>query len=60
MNVSHSSVHSRWDSEAKAIATMMDLNRWESMVKMRIKESQNDSLPNNVIPFRPKKIAKSG
>jgi hypothetical protein len=60
MNNTTNSVHSWWESESKAVATMMDLNRWASMATAATAQALKDKLPSNVIPFRPKKVVKTG
>lgn len=58
VNKTTNSVHSWWDTEAKASATTMDLNRWEALAKGNQAQALKDALPSNVIPFRPKGIKK--
>ncbi len=59
-NTMTNKVHSWWDSESKAVATMMDLNRWVSNSVTSAARAAADKLPDNVIPFRPRKVARSG
>lgn len=48
-------VHSHWDNEPEAIGAMNDLNRWHARGQAILKQAELDKLPDNVIPFKPRK-----